>query len=324
MSQSPSPSSSPKKASNIQEHFRIQSPYKRRGGYINPLNLKLAAETMISNGLQPKQRRSQAEKNQYILMVHNMHPNLTNNEISYALDSLNQGTTRNLQVFDGFSPFDLVSEAKQTQKAIEKEDFHIVHVRTFADQDNNFNINSRLSQASNDTANGSRPQISQIKERDKEKDYMEQDGIQSQKPFSILDANETDQAPQESLPEQEYEHQQQKEIQSKILISEVKEAEKPVQPLEYRYGGLDWGQEALSKAWQNKPHPVMKITHYFNNSRIPSLRTQKQVLYKGSKINRPKERKNYNKPSKLMQSIVAQDKLKKIQQKKQEEMKSFL
>ncbi|KAA6382405.1 MAG: hypothetical protein EZS28_022067 [Streblomastix strix] len=307
---SPSPDTQ-EKVQQFMQYIQQNPDLIREGEKINRKEaIRIAAE--FTNGGQ-QQSRAQRDAIQKALQKD---PNAHPTTVKQVRSSLNQDTIRYRQLYGDTDLYSLLKHSQELRDFIYgEEDYHIAHDSAIADQNNNFNINSRLSQASHDTGSRSLPQTPQLKEKRMEKDYIEQDGIQSQEPFAIQEINETDQAPLESLPQQEYELLQQKEIQSKMLISEANEAEKPVLPLEYRLGGLDWGKETLSKPWLNNPYPIMKTIHYMNDGGIPSLRTKQQVLDKSSKINRPKERKNYIKTSKLMQSIAAQEKLKKYSKK---------
>ncbi|KAA6361307.1 MAG: hypothetical protein EZS28_043166 [Streblomastix strix] len=307
-------STSPETQEKVQEIIQsIQKKpnIKREGENIDRKEALRIAAAFTKGG--QKQSRAQRDAVQKQLLKD---PNAHITTIKQVRSSLNPDTIRYRQLYGDTDLYSLLQHSQELRDFIYgEEDYHIAHDSAIADQNNNFNINSRLSQASHDTGSRSRPQTPQLKERRMEKDYIEQDGIQSQEPFAIQEINETDQAPLESLPQQEYELQQQKEIQSKMLISEANQSEKPVRPLEYRLGGLDWGKETLSKPWLNNPYPAMKTIHYMNDGGIPSLRTQQQVLDKSSKINRPKERKNYIKTSQLMKSVAAQEKLKKHSKK---------
>ncbi|KAA6366380.1 MAG: hypothetical protein EZS28_038094, partial [Streblomastix strix] len=202
--QEKSQSSSPDTQEKVQQFIQYiqQNPdLIREGEKISRKEaIRIAAE--FTKGGQ-QQSRAQLNAIQKTLQ---QDPNAHPTTIKQARSSLNPKTTRYRQLFGDTDLYSLLQHSQELRDFIYgEEDYHIAHDSAIADQNNNFNINSRLSQASHDTGSRSRPQTPQLKERRMEKDYIEQDGIQSQEPFEYQEINETDQAPQESLPQQEYE-----------------------------------------------------------------------------------------------------------------------
>ncbi|KAA6361017.1 MAG: hypothetical protein EZS28_043455 [Streblomastix strix] len=169
------------------------------------------------------------------------------------------------------------------------------------------NINARINEPSNDLSSRRLPYPLQIKESIKEYPIYD-DGIQQQDPFSMLTGDFTDEQPEGTLLQQQMQAEKENQIEGKIL---QKDNAQTTNDLQYQYGATDWGHRPINKEFTNTPYPVMNTAYYMNDGGIPSLRVQKQYLDKQSRINRPKERKNYIKTSKLMQSIAAQDRLKK-------------
>ncbi|KAA6332455.1 MAG: hypothetical protein EZS28_053273, partial [Streblomastix strix] len=109
--------------------------------------------------------------------------------------------------------------------------------------------------------------------------------------------------------------QQQKEIldQAKLwaaqLIQDIKDTNKDIDKLEYYTGATDWGQPAINTAYINNPYPRKNTGYYMNVGGMPSLMQKKEIYDKSSKINKPKERKNYINPSQLKKSVAAQETL---------------
>ncbi|KAA6361860.1 MAG: hypothetical protein EZS28_042613, partial [Streblomastix strix] len=102
-------------------------------------------------------------------------------------------------------------------------------------------------------------------------------------------------------------YEKEKEIEGKI----VKADNKDTNYLLYQKGALDWGQDAINSIYSKQPFAEMKYVYQTAPNGPTSLRQQKQVLTKESRINMPKERKNYIKTSQLMKSAAAQETLKK-------------
>ncbi|KAA6399286.1 MAG: hypothetical protein EZS28_005194 [Streblomastix strix] len=180
------------------------------------------------------------------------------------------------------------------------------------------NINARINEPSHDLASRRLPYPLQIKEsikesiKQNENEKMKEDpndeGIQSEGPFSMLTGDFTDEQPEGTILQQQMQAEKENQIEGKIL---QKDNAQTTNELQYQYGATDWGHRPINKEFTNTPYPIMNTANYMNDGGIPSLRVQKQYLDKQSRINRPKERKNYIKTSKLMQSIAAQDRLKK-------------
>ncbi|KAA6357322.1 MAG: hypothetical protein EZS28_047150, partial [Streblomastix strix] len=111
--------------------------------------------------------------------------------------------------------------------------------------------------------------------------------------------------------------QQQKEILDQVklcaaqLIQDSNETKKDTNKLEYITGATDWGQSAINTAYTNNPYPRKNTGYYMNVGGMPSLMQKKEVLDKSSKINKPKQGKNYINPSQLKKSVTAQEQLKK-------------
>ncbi|KAA6392154.1 MAG: hypothetical protein EZS28_012318 [Streblomastix strix] len=111
--------------------------------------------------------------------------------------------------------------------------------------------------------------------------------------------------------------QQQKELVDQVkiwathLIQDTKDTNKDINNLEYKTGATDWGQPAINTAYINNPYPVKKTGYYMIVGGMPSLMQKKEIYDKSSKINKPKERKNYINPSQLKKSVAAQQQLKK-------------
>ncbi|KAA6396513.1 MAG: hypothetical protein EZS28_007958 [Streblomastix strix] len=89
------------------------------------------------------------------------------------------------------------------------------------------------------------------------------------------------------------------------------ETKKDTNNLEYKTGATDWGQPAINTAYINNPYPRKNTGYYMDVGGIPSLMQKKEIYDKSSKINKPKERKNYINPSQLKKSVAAQETLKK-------------
>ncbi|KAA6368627.1 MAG: hypothetical protein EZS28_035846 [Streblomastix strix] len=111
--------------------------------------------------------------------------------------------------------------------------------------------------------------------------------------------------------------QQQKELldQAKLwaaqLIQDNNETKKDINNLEYKTGATVWRQPAINTAYINNPYPRKNTGYYMNVGGMPSLMQKKEIYDKSSKINKPKERKNYINPSQLKKSVAAQEQLKK-------------
>ncbi|KAA6395808.1 MAG: hypothetical protein EZS28_008670 [Streblomastix strix] len=175
------------------------------------------------------------------------------------------------------------------------------------------NINARINEPSNDLASRRLLQPPYVQQNIKEYSNDDEEGIQSQDPFSQLTDDFTD-APQEvTLLQQQIGAEKENQIDGKIL---QKDNASTTKELQYQYGATDWDHRPINKEFINTPYLVMNTAYYMNDGGIPSLRVEKQYLDKQSRINRPKERKNYIKTSKLMQSIAAQDTQETRQNKK--------
>ncbi|KAA6361079.1 MAG: hypothetical protein EZS28_043395 [Streblomastix strix] len=138
-----------------------------------------------------------------------------------------------------------------------------------------------------------------------------QQGTSSQDP----DIQQTDQDAggyqNENISQQQQEQLQQAKIWAAQLIQDSNETKKDINKLEYITGATDWGQPAINTAYTNNPYPRKNTGYYMNVGGMPSLMQKKEIYDKSSKINKPKERKNYINPSQLKKSVAAQETLKK-------------
>ncbi|KAA6371503.1 MAG: hypothetical protein EZS28_032969 [Streblomastix strix] len=181
-----------------------------------------------------------------------------------------------------------------------------------------YNLNDVLNLPANHTGSMQLPQPQQIKENIKEKEKQiysgssDEDGLGIQTGPEIPLENFSDFQPDENLAQQQIQQAQNNLMQGKILQVANKQT---VDPLKYQIGALDWGNVPLNAEYTNNPYQLKDYQYFMNQGGMPSLRQKKQVFTKGSKVNQPKERKNYIKTSKLMQSIAAQEKLKKYSKK---------
>ncbi|KAA6364969.1 MAG: hypothetical protein EZS28_039504 [Streblomastix strix] len=135
-----------------------------------------------------------------------------------------------------------------------------------------------------------------------------QSGTSTQDP----DIQQTDQdaggQQNENISQQQQEAFQQAKIWATHLIQDSNETKK----LEYQAGAPDWGLPAINAAYTNNPYPRKNTGYYMNVGGMPSLMLKKEAYDKPSKINKPKERKNYINPSQLKKSVTAQEALKKL------------
>ncbi|KAA6390392.1 MAG: hypothetical protein EZS28_014081 [Streblomastix strix] len=116
----------------------------------------------------------------------------------------------------------------------------------------------------------------------------------------------------ENISQQQQEAFQQAKIWATHLIQDNNETKKDINKLEYKIGATDWGQPAINTAYINNQYPEKKTGYYKNIGGMPSLMQKKKEIYdKSSKINKPKEGKNYIKTNQLMKSAAAQETLKK-------------
>ncbi|KAA6381998.1 MAG: hypothetical protein EZS28_022474 [Streblomastix strix] len=138
-----------------------------------------------------------------------------------------------------------------------------------------------------------------------------QSGTSTQDP----DIQQTDQdaggQQNENISQQQNELLDQAKLWAAQLIQDNKETKKDLNKLEYKTGATDWGQPAINTAYINNPYPEKKTGYYMNIGGMPSLMQKKEIYDKSSKINKPKERKNYIKTSQLIKSGAAQETLKK-------------
>ncbi|KAA6360983.1 MAG: hypothetical protein EZS28_043491 [Streblomastix strix] len=115
----------------------------------------------------------------------------------------------------------------------------------------------------------------------------------------------------ENINQQQQEEFQQAKIWAAQLIQDSNETKKDINKQEYKTGATDWGQPAINAAYTNNPYPRKNTGYYMNVGGMPSLMQKKEIYDKSSKINKPKERKNYINPSQLKKSVAAQETLKK-------------
>ncbi|KAA6367224.1 MAG: hypothetical protein EZS28_037249 [Streblomastix strix] len=138
-----------------------------------------------------------------------------------------------------------------------------------------------------------------------------QSGTSTQDP----DVQQTDQdaggQQNENISQQQKELLDQAKLWAAQLIQDDNETKKDINKLEYKTGATDWGQPAINTAYINNPYPRKNTGYYMNVGGMPSLMQKKEIYDKSSKINKPKERKNYINPSQLKKSTAAQETLKK-------------
>ncbi|KAA6376792.1 MAG: hypothetical protein EZS28_027681 [Streblomastix strix] len=138
-----------------------------------------------------------------------------------------------------------------------------------------------------------------------------QQGTSTQDP----DVQQTDQdaggQQNENISQQQKEQLDQMKLWATHLIQDTKDTNKDINDLEYKTGATDWGQPAINTAYINNPYPRKNTGYYMNIGGMPSLMQKQEVYDKSSKINKPKERKNYINPSQLKKSVPAQETLKK-------------
>ncbi|KAA6386143.1 MAG: hypothetical protein EZS28_018331 [Streblomastix strix] len=147
--------------------------------------------------------------------------------------------------------------------------------------------------------------IEQNKEKEPRQKFKEGDDIQD--PFQLPLEFFTDDQEHPDIASSTTQYEKEKEIEGKIIKADNKNTDF----LLYQKGALDWGQDAINSIYSKQPFAEMKYTYQTAPNGPTSIRQQKQVLTKESKINTPKQRKNYINPSQLKKSVAAQETLKK-------------
>ncbi|KAA6384937.1 MAG: hypothetical protein EZS28_019538 [Streblomastix strix] len=138
-----------------------------------------------------------------------------------------------------------------------------------------------------------------------------QQGTSSQDQTSQQTDQDAGEQQGENISQQQQEAFQQAKIWATHLIQDTKDSTKDINKLEYKTGATDWGQPAVNASYINNPYLQKNTGYYMNVGGMPSKILKQEVYDKSSKINKPKERKNYINPSQLKKSAEAQETLKK-------------
>ncbi|KAA6392722.1 MAG: hypothetical protein EZS28_011751 [Streblomastix strix] len=125
------------------------------------------------------------------------------------------------------------------------------------------------------------------------------------------DTQQTDQDAGGQQNENISQQQQEAFKQAKLWAAQLIQDNNETKKLEYQAGAPDWGLPAINAAYTNNPYPRKNTGYYMNVGGMPSLMQKQEVFDKSSKINKPKQRKNYINPSQLKKSVAAQEALKK-------------